>query len=375
VLLELARDKGFKGIVASRGHSALTLARQFQPSAITLDIHLPDMLGWTVLNNLKVNPATRHIAVHIISVEEERSHALARGAFAYAVKPATTDALEKCFDRIARFIEPHVKRLLVVEDDEIESKSIVELLGHDDIEISVAGSGAEALNKLLDRSFDCCVLDLTLPDMSGFDLLARIQEEPTLCEIPIVVFTGKSLTQEEEAKLRLVAKSVLVKDAQSPERLFDETALFLHREVARLPDAKRDMLQQLHASNKVLRGRKVLIVDDDARNIFALTTMLENEEMSVISATNGRRAIEIVREQPDLGVVLMDIMMPEMDGYQTMQEIRRDPQFSTLPILALTAKAMKGDRDKCLAAGASDYIAKPVDTNELTSLLRVWLHR
>ena len=375
VLLGLARGKGFKGIVASRGNAALTLARQYQPSAITLDVFLPDMLGWTVLNNLKLDSATRHIPVQIISVEEERSHALAHGAFAYAVKPSTTEVLEECFDRIKKFVEPHVKRLLVVEDNEIERRSIVDLLGHDDIEIATAGTGAEALERLLDRPFDCCVLDLRLPDMTGFVLLDKIQAEPTLRDIPVVVFTGKDLSREEEQKLRTVAKSVLVKDVQSPERLFDETALFLHRVVASLPEAKQKMLDRLHASNEVLRGRTVLVVDDDARNIFALTTMLENQQMNVISATTGRRAIELIQDQSDIGVVLMDIMMPEMDGYQTMQEIRKDPKLSTLPILALTAKAMKGDRDKCLAAGASDYVAKPVNTNELLSLLRVWLYR
>jgi HAMP domain-containing protein/CheY-like chemotaxis protein/signal transduction histidine kinase len=375
VLLGLAREKGFKGIVAHRGNAALTLARQYQPTAITLDVFLPDMLGWTVLNNLKLNPATRHIPVQIISVEEERSHALTHGAFAYTVKPTTTEGLEQCFDRIKRYVEPHVKRLLVVEDNDIERHGIVELLKHDDIEIATAGTGAEALQILLDRPCDCCVLDLRLPDMTGFDLLQRLQEEPTLRDIPIVVFTGKELSENEEQQLRTVAKSVLVKDVQSPERLFDETALFLHRIVANLPEAKQKMLDHLHASNEVLRGRKVLVVDDDARNIFALTTMLENHEMNVISAMNGRQAIDLIQTQPDIAVVLMDIMMPEMDGYQTMKEIRKNPQFLTLPILALTAKAMKGDRDKCLAAGASDYIAKPVNTNELLSLLRVWLYR
>jgi len=262
-----------------------------------------------------------------------------------------------------------------VEDNDIERQSIVELLTHDDIEIATAATGAEALQYLLDRPFDCCVLDLRLPDMSGFELLAKVQSEPTLREIPIVVFTGKDLSRDEEQRLRAVAKSILVKDVQSPERLFDETALFLHRVVAGLPEAKRKMLDRLHASNEMLRGRKVLVVDDDARNIFALTTLLENLEMDVISATNGRQAIEIIKTQPDISVALMDIMMPEMDGYQTMTEIRKNPEASMLPILALTAKAMKGDRDKCLAAGASDYIAKPVNTNELVSLLRVWLHR
>jgi len=377
VLLGLARGKGFKGIVATRGSTALALARQFQPTAITLDVFLPDMLGWTVLNNLKLSPATRHIPVQIISVEEERSHALAlaRGAFSYAVKPATTEGLEECFERIKKFVEPHVKRLLVVEDNAIERQGIVELLSHDDIEIATAATGAEALEQLLDRPFDCCVLDLRLPDMSGFELMEKLQAEPGLREMPIVVFTGKDLDHEQEQRLRTMAKSVLLKDVQSPERLFDETALFLHRVVGDLPEAKQQMLDRLHASNEVLRHRKVLVVDDDARNIFALTTLLENHEMEVISATNGRQAIELIHQQPDIGVVLMDIMMPEMDGYQTMQEIRKEQKFEALPILALTAKAMKGDRDRCLAAGASDYVAKPVNTDELLSLLRVWLYR
>jgi len=333
------------------------------------------MLGWTVLNNLKLNSDTRHIPVQIVSVEEEQRHGLSHGAFSYTVKPATTEGLDQCFDRIKKFVEPHMKRLLIVEDNEIETKSIVELLQHDDIEIDTAATGAEALAKLLDKPFDCCVLDLRLPDMNGFELLEKLQAEPTLNEIPIVVFTGKSLSTEEEQKLKLVAKSIVLKDVQSPERLFDETALFLHRVVANLPDTKRAMLDRLHLSNDVLKGRKVLVVDDDARNIFALTTMLENQEMNIISATNGRQAIELIKSEPDISAVLMDIMMPEMDGYQTMREIRKDPNFGALPILALTAKAMKGDREKCLAAGASDYIAKPVNTNELLSLLRVWLYR
>ncbi|HZZ18967.1 MAG TPA: HAMP domain-containing protein [Opitutaceae bacterium] len=375
VLLGMAREKGFKGIVATRGTSALALAHQYQPTAITLDVFLPDMLGWTVLNNLKHNSTTRHIPVQIISVEEERSHALTRGAFAYTVKPATAEALDHCFDKIKKFVEPHVKRLLVVEDNEIERKSIVELLGSEDIEIITASTGSEAIDILLDRPFDCCVLDLRLPDMTGFDLLDRLQEDPNLRDIPVVVFTGKDLSKEEEQRLRTVAKSILVKDVQSPERLFDETALFLHRVVATLPEGKRQMLDRLHTSNDVLKGQRVLIVDDDARNIFALTTLLENQEMDVISTNNGRQAIEIIQKDPSIKVVLMDIMMPEMDGYQTMREIRKDPRASSLPILALTAKAMKGDRDKCLVAGASDYIAKPVNTNELLTLLRVWLYR
>ncbi len=375
VLLGLAREKGFKGLVATRGNSAITLARQYKPTAITLDIFLPDMLGWTVLNNLKLSSETRHIPVQIVSVEEERQHGLSHGAFSYTIKPATTEGLEQCFDRIKNFVVPRVKKLLIVEDNEVECKSIVELLAHDDIEIVTASTGADAFQKLLDRPFDCCVLDLHLPDMSGFELMDKLQAEASLREIPIVVFTGKQLSVDEENRLRTVAKSVVLKDVQSPERLFDETALFLHRVVSALPESKQRMLEKLHASADVLRGRKVLIVDDDARNIFALTTMLENQEMDVISATNGRQAVEIIQSKPEIDVVLMDIMMPEMDGYQTMREIRKDPRFGALPMLALTAKAMKGDREKCLEAGASDYIAKPVNTNELLSLLRVWLYR
>ncbi len=281
----------------------------------------------------------------------------------------------QCFDRIKQFAGPRTKRLLVVEDNEVERKSVVELLGHDDIEISTVGTGAEAFDTLLDKPFDCCVLDLRLPDMSGYALLEKMQTEPSLREVPVVVFTGKELEADEEKQLRTLAKSIVLKDVQSPDRLFDETALFLHRVVANLPEAKQQMLARLHNSNEALRGRKALVVDDDARNIFALTTVLENHEMEVVSATNGRQAIEIIKNDPDLGVVLMDIMMPEMDGYETLREIRKIPEFRSLPILALTAKAMKGDREKCLEAGASDYIAKPVNTDQLVSLLRVWLYR
>jgi CheY-like chemotaxis protein len=291
------------------------------------------------------------------------------------VKPATTEDLELALDRIKNYVTPHTKRLLVVEDNDIERDSVVALLQHDDVEIVAVGTGSDALQLLKDSQFDCCVVDLRLPDMTGFQLLETVQRDPALRDVPIVVFTGKELTTEEEARLKLVAKSVVVKDVQSPERLFDETALFLHRVVSELPQAKRDLIDRLHGSNDVLRHRKVLVVDDDVRNIFALTSVLENHEMEVLSATNGRQAIGIIENTPDLSVVLMDIMMPEMDGYETLREIRNDSKFRTLPILALTAKAMKGDREKCLQAGASDYIAKPVNTDQLLSLLRVWLYR
>jgi HAMP domain-containing protein/CheY-like chemotaxis protein/signal transduction histidine kinase len=375
ILLDIARGKGFRGVVAQRGQQALELVRELSPTAITLDVFLPDMLGWTVLNNLKLDPRTRHIPVQMLSVEEERQHGLSHGAYSYLVKPATTGELESALDALKQYVARHVKRLLVIEDDARERSSIVELLSHDDIEITAVGSGAEALSNLHDGLFDCCVLDLRLPDMSGFDLLERIQADPSISGVAIVVFTGKELSSSEEARLRTMAKSIVLKDVQSPERLFDETSLFLHRVISNLPEDKQRMVERLHRSTEVLRGRKVLVVDDDARNIFALTTILENHEMEVLSATNGRQAIDLLKSTPDVSVVLMDIMMPEMDGYETMREIRKAPELRTLPILALTAKAMKGDREKCLEAGASDYIAKPVNTDQLLSLLRVWLYR
>jgi signal transduction histidine kinase/HAMP domain-containing protein/DNA-binding response OmpR family regulator len=376
ILLGLARDKGFRGIVAAKGALGLSLARQFHPMAISLDIFLPDMLGWTALNQLKLDPATRHIPVQIITVEEEeRHHGLAHGAFSYLVKAPTTDGLKAAFDRIKDFTVPRTKRLLVVEDNDIERQSIVELLGYSDIEMVAVSTGGEALEAMIDKSFDCVVLDLRLPDMTGFELLEKMHADPALAAVPVVVFTGKELTAEEQMRLKAMAKSIVLKDVQSPERLLDETALFLHRVVTDLPEEKQKMFERLHGSNEILRGRKVLVVDDDVRNIFALTSLLENQEMDVLSAPNGRDAIGIIRNTSDVSIVLMDIMMPDMDGYETIREIRKAPEFRTIPILALTAKAMKGDREKCLNAGASDYIAKPVNTDQLLSLMRVWLFR
>ncbi len=375
ILLGLARDKGFKGIVAMKGSLGLSLARQFRPSAISLDIFLPDMLGWTVLNQLKLDPVLRHIPVQIVTLEEDRQHGLERGAFSYHIKSPTTEELEVALDRIKDFAAPRTKRLLVVEDNDIERSSIVELLGFQDIETVAVGTGADALQALHDKPFDCVVLDLRLPDMSGFELLEKVHAEPSLAGIPVVVYTGKELSMEEQKRLNAMAKTIILKDVQSPERLLDETALFLHRVVTELPLQKQQMLERLHNSNEVLHGRKILVVDDDARNIFALTSLLENMEMDVVSVTNGKGAIQIIRETPDLAIVLMDIMMPDMDGYETMREIRALAEFRTLPIIALTAKAMKGDREKCLDAGASDYISKPVNTDQLLSLMRVWLFR
>jgi hypothetical protein len=375
IIADLAHDQGLKVLIATRGIDALALARDYRPSAVSLDVFLPDMLGWTVLNQLKQDPATRHIPVQVLTLDEDRQHGLARGAFAFVNKPTTTGDLEAALVRIKDFVQPRRKRLLIVEDNPAEQLGIAELLGYDDVDLATVGTGAEALAQLRAETPDCIVLDLRLPDMSGFDLLAAIRDDPALADLPVVVFTGRELSPEEDAQLHTMARSVVVKGVESPERLLDETALFLHRVVGELPEDKQRMIERLHSSDDDLVGKTVLLVDDDARNIFALSSVLERRGMHVLTATTGSEAIALVDATPELAIVLMDIMMPEMDGYQTMQAIRADPGFRRLPIIALTAKAMKGDREKCLDAGASDYLAKPVNTEQLLSALRMWLHR
>ncbi|HEY6445008.1 MAG TPA: HAMP domain-containing protein [Acidobacteriaceae bacterium] len=375
VIADLSHDKGFKVLVATTGAEALALAREYNPTAISLDVFLPDMLGWTVLNHLKQDSRTRHIPVQMLTLDDDRRHGLSRGAFAYVTKPTSTEELEAALTRIRDYSLPRRKRLLVVEDNPAEQLSIRELLWHDDIDIDVVDSGTLALEKLESAAYDCVVLDLRLPDMSGFEVLAQLRDSEKLRDLPVVVFTGRELSAEEDSRLHLLARSVVVKDVESPERLLDETALFLHRVVAHLPPDKQRMLDRLHQSDEALYGRKVLIVDDDVRNIFALSSVLERRGMTVLTAGTGREAIATIESTPDLAIVLMDIMMPEMDGYETMQVIRQNSSLRRLPIIALTAKAMKGDREKCLEAGASEYLAKPVNTEQLLSALRMWLHR
>jgi CheY-like chemotaxis protein len=300
---------------------------------------------------------------------------LARGAFAFVTKPTTPEGLESALSRIKEYAAPRRKRLLVVEDNPAEQLSIKELLGYDDIDVTVVSTGAEAINAVNDQTFDCVVLDLRLPDISGFEVLENFRDMPSIGDLPVIVFTGKELSPDEDARLHSLARSVVVKGVESPERLLDETALFLHRVVADLPVEKQRMLDRLHRSDDALVGKKVLVVDDDVRNIFALSSVIERRGMTVITAGTGREAIAKLESTPDVAIVLMDIMMPEMDGYETMQVIRQNSLFRRLPIIALTAKAMKGDREKCLEAGASEYLAKPVNTEQLLSSLRMWLHR
>ena len=313
--------------------------------------------------------------MQIVTLEEDRRHGLARGAFGFITKPTSAEALHAALERIRTYASSRRKRLLVVEDSPAELLGIRELLGHDDIDILTAESGQEALTMLEMEEFDCVVLDLRLPDMSGFEVLERIGRDPRWRDLPVVVFTGRELSPEEETQLHAVARSVVVKGVESPERLLDETALFLHRVVADLPETKQQMLDRLHRSDEALVGKTVLVVDDDVRNIFALSSVLERRGMQVLTASTGREAIATLESTPGLAIALMDIMMPEMDGYETIHAIRQNPSFRRLPIIALTAKAMKGDREKCLEAGASDYLAKPVNTEQLLSALRMWLHR
>ncbi|HJU67398.1 MAG TPA: HAMP domain-containing protein [Gemmatimonadaceae bacterium] len=375
ILLNMAREKDFKGIIAFDGEEAIDLAHAYHPDAVTLDIDLPGMDGWAVLDRLKHHPDTRHIPVHVISGIDKKQRGLKAGAIAYLEKPVSKEALDDAFGRIQNFLEERVRRLLVVEDDETQRKAIIELVGAEDVTITAVASAEDALRELASTHYDCMVLDLGLSDMSGFDLLERVKSDEGMSTIPIIIYTGKALSPAEETRLRKYAETIIVKDVKSPERLLDETALFLHRVEAKLPEQKRRMLEQLHTADSIFAGKKVLIVDDDVRNIFSLTSMLEDHGMQATFVENGRDAISALQADPSIDLVLMDIMMPGMDGYETTQAIRQDPQFKALPIIALTAKAMKGDREKTIAAGASDYITKPVDPEQLLSLMRVWLYR
>src|SRR3569832_818410 len=374
-LLDLAREMNFKGVVTAYSDSALTLARDYSPTAILLDIDLSDVDGFAVLDRLKRDPGTRHIPVHVLSTQQEREQSLRQGAIFFLAKPVSPERLQEEFTRIQQFLTNGKRMLLIVEDDPVQRDTIIQLIENADVDIVSVTSGQEALEAIHASHFDCMVLDLTLPDMNGIDLLDAIGKDEQVRDLPIIVYTAKELEFMEVARLGGGAGTVGVKDARAPERLLNEMALFLHRSHDSLPELQRRMLDEIQAADSGLAGRHVLIVDDDLRNIFALSSVLERHQMKVSFAENGRDGIEVLERDPSIEIVLMDIMMPEMDGYDTMRAIRSVPKFKQLPIITLTAKAMKGDRDKCISAGASDYITKPVDIAQLLSLMRVWLHK
>ncbi|HVG58757.1 MAG TPA: response regulator, partial [Hyalangium sp.] len=376
IMAQMAREKGFKVLVASRGDSGLSMANEYLPHAITLDIQLPVVDGWSVLERLKRNPRTRHIPVHIISVMDKHQ-GNAQGAFGYLTKPVSKEGLEQVFGQLARFLDRKERRLLLVEDDDVQRDSLSKLMSEgDDVLVTAVPTGQEALRTLDKAEFDCLVIDLLLPDMDGIKLVEEVKTQPRFRDLPIVVYTGKELSGKDEARLKRYTGSVILKSGpKSPDQLLGDTALFLHRLDQNLtPRAREALAMRDNRHDEDLAGKKVLVVDDDMRNIFAITSVLENQGMQVSFAENGRAAIDSLKKSPDVDVVLMDIMMPEMDGYETMRAIRQDLRLSRLPIIAVTAKALKDDREKCMAAGASDYLPKPVDTDKLIELIRLWVN-
>lgn len=374
ILHNLARERGFKTIIAEDGRTGLYFADYYRPSAVILDLGLPDMDGWEVLARLKKSLATRHIPVHIVSASEKKREAMKMGAVDFLKKPVSLEKLEKAFARIEDFLDKPVRNLMVVDNDQIELQAIEEMIGNGDVRISGASSGEEAVSRLLTDEYDCLILDLNLPDMGAEEFLARIKREESLHTLPVIVYTCRDLPEETERTLQSYAESIIIKSANSLERLLDETALFLHRVEASLPKRKREILHRLHDQGSTLQGKHILLVDDDMRNVFAISSILEDKGLTTTICKNGREALEALDRHPTIRLVLMDMMMPEMDGYQAMGEIRKQKRFEKLPIIAITAKAMVGDRFKCIEAGASDYLAKPIDRDKLLSMLRVWLY-
>jgi signal transduction histidine kinase/CheY-like chemotaxis protein/HAMP domain-containing protein len=373
VLLELAREEGFKGLIAMDGASALALAHRYKPHAITLDIGLPDMDGWALLDLLKHDPRTRHVPIHVISVDDQKKRGLKAGAFGFLEKPVDREALMGALNRTKEFIDRPVKKLLLVEDDDNQRMSLSELMKSEQVDVTAVGTAESALEVIQARQFDCAIIDLGLPDLPGAELIERIRQTTGGEELPIVIYTGQDLTKAEERRLQNSAATLIVKGEGSSERLLNDTALFLHRAISAIPEDKHIIVER--RTDGSLEGRKVLIIDDDMRNIFSLTSALEQQGISVIFAENGLEGIEKLQANPDVDVALVDIMMPEMDGYETMREIRNIPRYHDLPLVAVTAKAMKGDREKCLEAGATDYVSKPVDIDQLLAVLRVQLSR
>ncbi len=375
-LYDMAHERGFKAVVTGRGAAAIAKAREIQPSAITLDINLPDFDGWRVLDRLKDDPMTRHIPVQIITTDEETQRGRRMGAIGALTKPIKSkETLDETFNHIEASLGKQLKHVVVAMRDEAEREQVVKLIGGDDVEIRQVDSGKELLEVIAEGGLDAVVIGVQLPEMKSFELLDDIHALPAAKELPLMVYITRELSKKEELTLKRLCQTMPLKDVRSAERLLDETCLFLHRKIDTLGEHRRQLIDNLHRAETILAKKKVLIVDDDIRNIFAMTSVLEPYRMELLSAETGKGAIEILQNTGDVDAVLMDIMMPDMDGYDTMRAIRRLAKFRSLPIIALTAKAMKGDREKCIEAGASDYIAKPVDTEQLLSLLRVWLYR
>jgi CheY-like chemotaxis protein len=373
ILYDLARELDYRCLVAMSAEEGLALAISQRPDAVLLDVRLPDRSGLTVLQQLKDNPATRHIPVHIISSIENGGEALHLGAIGYALKPASREELEEVFRKLQEKSAQKIKRVLLVEDDERQRESVVALIADDDVQISAVGTANEALNLLRAEIFDCMVIDLKLPDMQGGELLERMSHEELCSFPPVIVYTGRNLTRDEEAQLLRYSRSIIIKGARSPERLLDEVTLFLHKVESELSTERQSMLKAVRGRDRVFEGRTILLVDDDVRNVFALTAALEQRGAKVEVGRNGFEAIAKLDEVPGIDLVLMDIMMPGMDGMEATRRIRADGRFDRLPIIAITAKAMKDDQEQCLAAGANDYLAKPIDLSRLYSLLRVWM--
>jgi CheY-like chemotaxis protein len=375
VLRDLGRELSFQCVVAGDAAQALRLASAHRPAAVVLDIGLPDQSGLSVLELLKRDPSTRHVPIHVVSLHDYRRIALEMGAVGYALKPVKREELVSAFRVLEDRLSRKVKALLIVEDDPIQREGITALLAADGVEIIAVENADEALARLRGATFDCCVLDLMLPGASGFELLDRMSEDES-CSFPaVIVYTARSLAADEEQRLRRLSKSIIIKGARSPERLLEEVTLFLHQVESDLPPEHQRMLRMARDREKIFDGRRVLLVEDDVRNIFALSRVLESEGLAVEIARNGKEALARLPAEPRVDLVLMDIMMPEMDGLEATREIRSTRERAALPIIALTAKAMPDDRQRCLAAGASDYIAKPIDVDKLLSLLRVWMPR
>uniref|UniRef100_UPI0028A2C0CD response regulator n=1 Tax=Stutzerimonas nitrititolerans TaxID=2482751 RepID=UPI0028A2C0CD len=373
ILRELAHELKYSCLIAQNADEGFDTALQYRPDAILLDMRLPDHSGLTVLERLKESPFTRHIPVHVVSVEDRKETALQMGAVGYALKPTTREDLKEVFSRLEAKLVQKVKRILLVEDDALQRASMSQLIEDEDVEITAVEFGEQALEHLRSTVFDCMIIDLKLPDMDGHELLERMAREDICSFPPVIVYTGRNLTRDEEAALLKYSRSIIIKGARSPERLLDEVTLFLHKVESDMPLERQKMLKSVRSREKAFEGRKILVVDDDVRNIFALTSALEQKGALVEIARNGHEAISQLQQIGDIDLVLMDIMMPEMDGFTAMEEIRKEPRFARLPIIAVTAKAMKNDQERCLRAGANDYLAKPIELDRLFSLIRVWL--